>query len=175
MTLDFDELPVSERIAQTLQDRVARVKLREAYNVDVLEIVRPTRTVSYSPKHGLCELTQPADTENEDLSVPGNPPLVARDQPFALTFYLLLPDKDPTPIDRIMSLFRADVVAAITLANESGVAAPNWHNFDDLSIDAHFGPSSIFNTSDGQLAGLTIRLLVTYRTPEGNAYAAVGQ
>lgn len=178
MPLDLDELPVVERIVQTLVGRIARVRLAECFNVELVQVVRPSRVGGYSPQHGTAVVEQLDPDIDDELSVPGNPPLIAYKQPLTVALYVLQSDTDTTPLDLLVNLFRADVEQAITQYPD-----PRWQEFDGLALHAGFDKPLLFGkrpqggrligdraTGDGQFAGITLKLNVIYRTPLGDPY-----
>jgi hypothetical protein len=165
MTFDFEEFPVNERIAQILCDRLAGVQRAEGFNTDVTSVVRPGRTADTSPVDGMAVVDQDDEKPNDEYSLPGNPPIDAVDQTFDITLHVLK-NEQQTAADRDINLARADVLKAIK-------CGPDWFRFNGQAVFARFDDPRNFRRVAGAFCGVQLRLIVTYRTPEGDPYTAV--
>jgi len=156
-------LPIVENIAIELADRIATVTLANGYNSIVTDVERPARYGGWSPANGKVVLLQLDPELNDEYSSQGYPRAVAIDQPFALLCYVKTPDDDTTPIDTLINIFAADVIKAVTQPLAS------WHGFDGNAINARWEAPQRFEP-DGTYDGVTLVLIVTYRTSENNPY-----
>lgn len=154
--------PVVEQIAQTLVDRLSLLTAGYSIFTPVPEVIRPTRNGNWTPKHLQIVVTNGDSEVDEELSLPGNPPATCRKQTFNIHCHLLPSEKDTTPIDELVETMVADVITVV--ANDSW-----WWAFDGLAINAEFQTTTPLE-SDGSFGGVTIPLVVTYRTDEGNPY-----
>lgn len=156
-------LPIVERIAAELVERLSLLTAGYSENTRVSEVIRLPRGLnSYSPKDRQLVVFQDEATPIPELSRPGNPPAVAILQPFVVVAVVLPSERDPTPIDRIVNVTMADVRKVITRTT-------NWHTFGGLAIQSTIeGPDPI--NDDGQVSGASLTVNVTYRVSENDPY-----
>lgn len=155
-------IPVSERIAAKVFNRLQRLATGYSQSTYITEVVRPLNPATHTPEDKQIVLFQRKE-RNEELDFPGNPPASAYDMTFSIRVHLSPSEGDTTPIDTYQEYIEADVQSVLT----DGVA---WHNWDGIAINSRFespetGVSAEFNT-------ITIPLVVTYRTSETNLYTA---
>lgn len=156
--------PVIERITQVLYTRL-QVLLTDVYpNSPVVEVIRPSRTINFSPKSWQILLTNGGEERNEELGKPGNPPAVAYDATLNVHCHLMPSETDPTPIDEYQAVFYADVVEAITDGGR-----PHWFSFGALAINSNIGARQPID-SDGGIDGFTVPVEVCYRVSEWSPY-----
>lgn len=155
--------PVVETIAQIVKQRLDALK-SAGFEILASDVIRPIRETEYSPQDSLIVLVQGDEEINDELSCPGNPPAIARDQTFEIHCYIMLSEDSTVILNKRANDFHADVIKAITAVN-------NWHNFNGNAINARFGPCQSLDR-DGGPDGLNIPLVVTYRTDENDPYTA---
>jgi len=156
--------PVSERIALVLFDRLQELAAQlDPTNTVVSEVVRPTRYATYTPQHNQIVIVQESPEIDAQLSHAGNPPSVAWRQRFKVHCHVMPSELDPTTLDSLINNFVADVVVAICQP------ASSWHTFGNLAINAMIEGPQIIEASGG-VAGMTVPVLVVYRTSELSPY-----
>lgn len=154
-------LPVSERIAQKVFDRLQ--SMVNAQNSQVSEVIRPKRLEDYQPKNNQVVMYTPRPVKNEELSAPGNPPATAWDQTFNVHWVLLPHKQDPASLDSLRNFVLAEVMYHVCQPSSS------WHNWDGLAINTTFGDPE--NADKGaEYAGVVVPIIVTYRVSENNPY-----
>ena len=152
-------LTIVERIAQELYARLEAMIGDDAYETAVCQVVRPTRFGDYTPQDKQILMTQGNLEHVPELSIPGNPPGIARRQVFNIRCHLMTDENSETPIEADINLFASDVIRAVTTPSAA------WHTFDGLAIDAEIRDFE-FITADGSLDGINIPVAVTYRVSE---------
>lgn len=156
--------PVVELIARELYTRLdAMTDYDATYQTEVLEVVRPKRLGTHTPADMQIVLVFGNDEVMEELMCPGNPPAIARRQTFNIHCHVMNSETDDEPIDQVVQQFIADVKQAVCKPQAT------WHTFDSNAIDAEWGDEEHI-TGEGGLDGVTLPLLVTYRTDENNPY-----
>jgi len=154
-------LPVVEEIACVIFSRLT--KLADKYDVttNLAEAVRPVKQGGFTPQDKQIELTE--GDEDTPIIYPGNPPKSERVQTFNIQGRAMPSEKDTTPIGKIINSIKADIVRAVC------DPAATWHTFGGNAVNANWGPPEIIPPG-GEFRGVTMPLLVTYRTDEGNPY-----
>lgn len=163
-TATTEAIPVVERIAREIEDRLDNVLIANGYEVN-LTVVRPTRTGSnVSPQNGLCIVTQaPEAARDETNDIDGNPPAMAWLQDFIVTLVLAPTDSSTDPIDQVANIYAADAERGITSSTDH-----DWANFGGWSIEARQTGRNV--DCDGQLATVRLTYSVLYRTNENDPY-----
>lgn len=155
-------LAVNEQIAVVLLGRLeAMIGDATSYPIDVCEVLRPTRSIDFTPRDRQIVLVQGSAEIVEELMRPGNPPAVAYRQTYQIRCHLMPSERDAATIDEQLNLFHADVVRAVCSVSST------WHTFGGLAVDAQFR-SPEYVSADGGLDGVNVPLVVTYRTDEGD-------
>jgi hypothetical protein len=156
--------PVIERIMRVVHQRL-QVLMSDVYpNSPVVEVIRPTRTLSYTPKPWQIILSLGEEEVDEALSKEGNPPAIAYDATINIYCHLMPSETDPTPIDEYHAVFYADVVEALTDSGNGG-----WWSFGALAINSRIGAREAID-SDGGMDGFNVPLHVCYRVSEWSPY-----
>lgn len=156
-------LTVLESITLVVLSRLELLIDQSTYNTSIVEVIRPVRLDSYTPKHLQIVLTKGTDEIVEELSCPGNPPSVAHRVTFNIRCHVMTDENDIEPIDKIVDMFAADVQRVIVGSDST------WHRFDNLAINAEFGSYEPI-LADGGIDGVSVPLVITYRYSEGNPY-----
>ena len=157
--------PVVEQIAVKVKTRLEAITTSGGYQTTVSSVVRPTRIDETQIQDYQIYVTQETPTKNESLSCSGNPQKIAWDQPFRLRSGLRPSESSTTALDTLRNTFNADTQKALAQA-ESG----HWSQWDGLALESNLGSAEWFIDDDGSQGGLTVMLVVTYRTPEDNPY-----
>ena len=152
-------IPVVERIAVKLFERLQVLASGNNPDLAVREVIRPTRNGGFTPQHLQIVFTQ-ADPEIDDGEMrPGNPPAVTYRQRFNIICHLFTSEKDPTPIDKYQNLFYSNVIRAVTKNRDS------WYSFNGLAVDSEFLPLEHIG---GELDTFILPIVITYRVSEWN-------
>lgn len=163
-------LPVAERIAVKVRERLLLIDERNDYETTVSDIgggggvIRPTRVGGIQPLDWQLVVTQGDATRNDQLSMPGNPPATAWNLPFIIAGHLRPSEMSETPIDTLRNQFWADVVRAICVPTAS------WYTWDSLAIDSMVSGVREVVSEENTTCGFHLTLSVTYRTDENDPY-----
>lgn len=156
-------LPISERIAAVLFERLQLLTAGLSDYTHVYEVIRPTRLGGFTPRHLQIVLTAGDKERITELDYPGNPPANAYSQTWNIRCHLMPSEKDPTPIDTYMELIAADVVRAVCGTDS------DWYRFNGLAIDATWESHEAIQ-ADGGLDGVNVPLAVLYRVAENDPF-----
>lgn len=154
---------VPELIALELVSRLEDITIANGYSFDVAAVVRPSRdgsNVKY--QHLSLRVDQGAPTRNRDLDFPGNPPAVAYDLEFLVKGCVRGASSDPH------ATTENDLGAAIVKAIKS--VGNDWYTFDGNAVIADTGDEEPFKPDQGELNGISVPVLVTYRVSENDPY-----
>lgn len=154
---------VIEQIAIELQTRLELLTdIDSDYTTKVIEVIRPPQRGVWTPQDLQIVLTQGSSTVIDNLSYPGNPPAIARRQVFNIRCHLLIDERSDDMLDEQINTFAADVISVVT-------SETNWHNFNNLAIDARFIDFEQVD-EDGGVAGVNVPIEIIYRTNENDPY-----
>jgi hypothetical protein len=153
-------VPVTERIAEVIADRIETLTIYGTELTHVWEVVRAGQ--KFTPRHLQVVMAIDSTSEVESLSYPGNPPATCWETTYQLYLHVKPDETSLLSIDTVINQFSADVRKVLC------VPQATWHNFDGLSIDANFGPQQKINGNG--IDGLVIPLEIRYRTDENNPY-----
>lgn len=159
-----DQKPVVSRISDEIFERLQVLVAGSMGAYQFVDVVRPTKLATYTPKHGLIVLTRGEIVRVNELDCPGNPPSQCWRQTFLIRVHIAPSEKDITPVEVYEDVMETEIHRAIV--ND----ADTWHTFADNAINADFGPQQTA-TSDGGYDGIAVPLMVTYRVTEGDMYA----
>jgi hypothetical protein len=162
-------VPVSEQIALVVKARLDLITTGAGYETTAAEVIRPTRISDRSPKDFQIVIAQGDQTPNEELSRPGNPPLVAWDFPFEIRGILRPSETDTTAIDTYKNRFEADVRKAIATP-----LVGNWRSMEGLAINSSITGAEQYASSDGSEGGFKVTVTVMYRHPDNDPYTVSG-
>jgi len=158
------QTPVVSRIADEIFARLQALVSGSAGAYSFVDVVRPTKLATYTPRHGLIVLTRGEVVRVPDIDCPGNPPAVGYQQTFLIRVHIAPSEKDTTPVEVYEDVMESEIHKAIV--NDPAT----WHTFGELAILADLGAQQTA-TSDGGYDGIAIPLMVTYRVTEGDLYA----
>lgn len=157
---------VPEQIATKLVTRLETITTGNGFNFDVANVVRPNRRqVGIRPEHLQIQVVQGANTYNRSQSHEGNPPAIAYDLVFNMHCGVRDDDDSTTPSSTTENDFETAVKEAIC-------DSADWHNWDGVAVISDFGQSRPYVSPEGEHAGVTVPLIVTYRISETDPYTA---
>lgn len=161
-------LPVLERIAAKVAERLQRISPELNYNCELdsdYPVQRPSRASGISVRHNSIAVLQGDPEPNPDYSHEGNPPAIAWTQPFQIYCLVSPSDTLETAVDQFTNLLVTDAQRALC-ADDEGHAMVDWHNWDGLAVNSSLGASQEYTKADGALAGRVFTLEVIYRVDE---------
>jgi hypothetical protein len=165
--MSVGQVPVVERIAKELFRRLELLLNAEGYNTPIVEVLRPKRIETYSPRNRQIVLTEQDHSRVPSLDCPGNPPAIAKQITFNIRCHLINDEKSCTPIDTLVHMFAADV-ESVVVGDDA-----QWYTFDGNAMMAEWQTEEPI-TGDGAIDGVNLPLTVTYRHTEGNPYERRG-
>ena len=151
-----ETLHLVEQIARAIHARLKQIE--QIAGEPIAGVLRPTRLGGYSPQHMLIVLEQDDEAINAELSVAGNPPATAKDQPFRITVLVRPSDRSDAPIDTLLNAARYELEKAL---NED----VQWGG---LAINTAVGVSSKVITVDRAMEGVEFTPVVTYRASDAD-------
>ena len=147
------ELPLSERIARNLVDTVKGINTAAGYHNTVSAVERRKQFGRHSGDR-LIVLFQGDAERDETVEPTTNTAPVQWKHPFAFDCYVVEPEGG-APVDLRINTIRADVEKAVMVDPHRG----------GLAIDTAVGDPQIFTDEEGgQIAGVTVTVVVKYRT-----------
>jgi len=153
-------LALNEQISLVLKGRLeAMIGDTATYPIDVCEVIRPTRSIDWTPRDRQIVLVQGQPEIVEELMRPGNPPATASRQTYHIRCHLLPSERQAETIDEMLNMFHADVVRAVCSGSST------WHTFGGLAVDAQW-KSPEYVSADGGIDGVNVPIAITYRTDE---------
>lgn len=156
--------PIPELIALKLVERLEAITVFNGYAFDVAEVTRPNRFgTNTNYRHLGIIVEQLNATRNTLIDIPGNPPAIGWNQEFAIR--CLTRDRQEEDGHAI----NENEMAANTLKAITSV--DNWWTMNGNAIDMQIGDLQPFESPIGELNGLTIPLVVSYRVNENNPFA----
>lgn len=158
--------PIPELIALELVDRLWEISTANGYAFDVTEVVRPNRNGDNWKHEDLSiGIIQGPQTRLENLDCPGNPPALAYQTTYTATC-VLRESGDPSAVD--------ENKAAAAIVKATVASANDWYSFGGNAIDAAFGDATPFSPGDGEVNGITVPIVVTYRISETDPFEVRG-
>lgn len=154
-------LTVCESIAVVIQERLEEL-ISGSELTQVVEVVRPTVRGDFTPQDNQIVITVSGTEEIPELSCPGNPPAICWETTYSVRCRIMPSESDADEKSKLTSQFFADVIKAITTPIES------WYTFDGNAINAKLG--AIENNNSESFEGVTVPIVVNYRTDENNPY-----
>ena len=161
-------LPVPERIAVEIVERLERITTTNSYSFDVGTVWRPSQKAEEATfGHQDIVLRQVSQIPNELQARPGNPPAIAYDLTFAIECVVAQDRTETGSREALENEMAAAVIRAIT----NPEADPSyWHTMDGNAIYSNFGIIQPFFSQAGDHAGCSVSLIVTYRVSENNPF-----
>lgn len=160
--------PVIEKISDQIICRLENIQLKNGYAfsvaaVNILE--RDSDTWTPGPLEIIVDQTD--ETENEDVSYPGNPPAIAYDAEFMIHGYTKQLDRDSELSNESFGVTRHQMKAAIQKSLATPVAG-DWTSFESNAVTSSMTAKAKFEGPGHD--GVSVSLLVTYRTNEADPF-----
>lgn len=157
-------IPIPELIAIEIESRLNTILKENGYAFDVSEVVRPSRRgENWLHKHFGIGILQSAAERNPELDCPGNPPAIAYD----LAFELQCVCRDSANSVAAHATSENEIAAAA----QKAIASPNqWHTMGGYCSNSEFGSLTPFSSPEGEMDGVMLPLVVTYRVSETNPF-----
>lgn len=152
---------VAESIAIEIQTRLETL-IDGQELTQVVEVIRPLVRGDFTPEDNQIVVTQGDTEEVPELSYPGNPPATCWETTYNVRCRILPSEADTDTKGQLTNQFFADVIKAITTPAEI------WHQFGGYAINARLG--AIANNNSEAFEGVTVPVIVQYRTDENNPY-----
>ena len=156
---------VPERIAEAIETRLLAIVEGDDFEIDVSEVVRPTRKgENWLRRHLSIGILQQSSERVPELDCPGNPPAIC----YAVTFDLVgvlrdsVREDDPKAVNE--NKMAAAIIRAVTTPQES------WHSFGGVAINAEIGDIEVATSSEGEFNSVTIPMRIMYRVSENDPY-----
>lgn len=173
-----ESLPIVERIVRQVQRKLKSITIGNGWNVDVIDVVRPRRMSDFDdipPRDRLIVLVQDDPQREEEHDASNN--LIGWYLPLDIVLYVIPSENHEYPIETLINIFRADVEKAL-------MDDPHWTETEEdlesqsssvqLAINTRFDDPIHFSREDGAFAGIIVRPIISYRTPEDDPYVVVG-
>lgn len=156
--------PVIELIEDEIICRLEDIQLKNgfAFSVTSVELVsRDLNTFTPGPLEIIVDLIE--ETENEEMSCPGNPPATAYDALFMIHGYAYPVDRDDELSNLNSGVTRRQMQAAIQQAVTS-VASGDWAQWSGNALTTSLTTKAKFEGPGND--GVSVGMLITYRTDE---------
>lgn len=147
--------PISEQILATIKTRLLE------YTSDTQ---RSTRVSTWQPKDGTVVVNMLRLRKNDELSCPGNPPAQAWDMTVQICGMIKPSDRDTTAVDTYKSRIYSEIIKACC----DGIN--RWWTWGEKAIISTFRSVTEHTDDNGAFAGVSVELITTFRTDEGNPY-----
>lgn len=162
--------PVVEQIAQLLVNRVKNVTTINCYQLDLIDVMRPTRQGSNTASGHLTVVIEQGDPARDTESdYAGNIDAICWRQPFIIQCMAAPREGDKIPQDQYLNVMTAEVIKAICTP-ESG--STDWAFFGTLAIGAEWGDPVLILSQTGATDGVALVLEVIYRVDADDPYTA---
>jgi len=159
-------LTVIDEIVEVLIERLETL-VGAAEQTDVVEIVRPTRLGTWTPKDLQVVVVQGEQERVPELDCPGNPPAECNRQIFNLYCHVRTSESETEAADTTINAFAADVKRVVCDPQAT------WHNFasggTNWAIDAEWLNQETIDSGEA-CDGIKLVLAITYRTDENDPY-----
>ena len=158
-------LTISSQISNLIATALEAITIANGSTIDVSSVYRPTSLVGINrtpPGSYVIQMIEEDPEVNEELSIPGNPPLIAWNQGYILDLIYRPSDSATVPVQQILQTFWGEVV-------EATMSDPQW---SELAIDTNYTAPQ-WNIDDTNGANMfTAIFTVTLRHPENDPYTA---
>jgi hypothetical protein len=156
--------PVPELIAGVLLGRLSLITTANGYAFTLTECVRPTRGgENWQRKHLGIGLLQTDSERVPELDCPGNPPAVA----YSATFEVQCVCKDSETSTAAHATSENEMAAAAVKAITN---ASQWETMGGYAVDSMFGTHEPYRSPEGEMNGVKIPVIVTFRVSENNPF-----
>ena len=165
-------LPILEQIAAEVVARLQAITTGGGYEFTAESVTRPRRIDrDFTPRNLSIVVDQAENSENDEVSYPGNPPAQGYDATFNI--YGFVRESDDATTSPAVTENQMEAAIKKAIAEDS-----HWHNWDGNAIDSEWGSAQPFQ--EGQTLpftntdhnGVLVPLIVTYRVSELDPYVA---
>ena len=156
---------IPELIAIELVERLETITTDNDYNFDVASVERANRDGSnLTYKHLSVQVKQEESVRVPELDCPGNPPAIAYEITFTINCISRDSQGETDAYDTVANDMAAAVVAAITADTST------WYTMDGNARNSEIGNITPLSSAEGEVLGMAVPVLVTYRVSENNPY-----
>jgi hypothetical protein len=157
-------LPVIERIANTLVERLQAITIANGYDINIAAVGRLNRlATNITAENHAIWVIQGDTIPNDEQTHEGNPIALGKTTTWNVHIFVRQSDSDMTPYSTNVNI----ASAAAQLAIRSPAVAPHmWHTMDGDAVMVEFGTESPMLSAEGEQSGVTIPVNVTYRVSE---------
>lgn len=160
----MSDLPVIERIAQAIITRLQAITVGNGYPFTVPSVDRVDRDVAeWTTRNLTIAVRQGATRENEQMTHEGNPAAIAYDTVFQLHGFVRHPTRGVATDEDQKTENQLDAAIKKSIAGTH-----DWQNFGGEAIDATWVQTTPFVSPEGDHAGISVGLVVTYRISEND-------
>lgn len=158
-------LPVLERIAVELVERLEEITTANGYSLTVAGVLRPSRLAweSSAYKNKTLVVMQGENIRVEELDCFGNPGSLAWQVTFNVHCVARQDDSDSDSFNTLPNELDSCVRKAVADAN-------NWHQFSGLAVNAEFGTTTHTVPAEGEASGAVVPIIITYKVSETDPY-----
>jgi hypothetical protein len=160
--------PIPELIAEEIVDRLERITVDNGFAFDVAFVTRGNRlgTNFLRKPYGILVILGD-NVRNEEMDHEGNPPAIAYDLTVMVKCLANIADTDDGSHNTRSNQMIAAAMKAIT---NPTVSPSTWYTLGGNAIEANFGDIEYFSASEGDHAGATLPIEVTYRISETDPF-----
>lgn len=145
--------PISELIVAEMKTRLS------AYT----DTYRSARVATWQPKDLVVNIFQGETIQNDELSLPGNPPAQAWDMEVIVAGLVKPSDTSTVAVDTFKNRFWAEIVKA-------ACDATDWYRWSGNAIMTSIDEAAEYTSEDGSFAGVKVTFNVTFRCDENNPF-----
>lgn len=157
-------LPVVERIAKTLVERLQAITIANGYDINIAVVGRLNRlATNITPEHHSVWVVQGDTIPNDEQTHEGNPIALGKTTTWNIHVFVRQSDNDMNPYSTNVNIASAAVQKAI---RSPDVSPQMWHTMDGDAVMVEFGTESPMLSAEGEQSGVTIPVNVTYRVSE---------
>jgi hypothetical protein len=158
--------PVIEIIAKKVEAALKAIVLGQtnsagvSYQVQPVNVFRPTRQDKRACPHGTILLKQVDYDVDIENNAQGDPPAVANIVTFAVRIHIAPRDDDATPIDTLINVWRSDIESCLMLD-------PQW---DGTAYNSILLPAERYIDQNNAESGVDVLINVYYAVSENDPY-----
>ena len=160
--------PIPELIADEIVDRLEAIAIDDGYAFDVAFVTRSNRLgTNFRPQaHGM--LVMLGDNQrNDEMDHPGNPPAIAYDLTVMVKCFA---NAGVSETGSHNTRSNEMVAAAMKAITNPTVSPSTWYTLGGNAINTEFGDVEYFSATEGDHAGASLPLIVTYRISETDPF-----
>ena len=148
--------PIVEQITQDIESTLKTVSRSAGDNVD-LHVERMNRQTGNVPRDGLIVIRQGSPARDDANESQG---MMWWLQPYELEYFVIQSEDSALPIDRQINLAWADIVKKLLADYTRG----------GLAQDTLIEPPQLWDSANGEMSGVTVRVNVQYAHTFENPY-----